>query len=648
MSVGGADLVAGGGGSGMASVPGGPADQSAAIVESSSDAVVATTLEGVITSWNPAAEALFGYPGDEALHQPIALIVPVERRAQEAALLHQIGRGISIEHFETVYLTRDGRPIDVSLGMSPILSSTGEVTGAAKIIRNIGNRLRAEEARGRLAAIVDSSDDAIVSKTLDGIVTSWNRGAERLFGYSAAEAIGQSIRLIVPSDRRSEEDEVLRRIRAGQLVDHFETVRRRKDGTLIDISLTVSPVRDSLGRIIGASKTARDITDQKRTQREVAARLLESQRVNRAKDEFLAMLGHELRNPLGAISSAVRLLDQFKGSNQAIGRACDVIQRQTAHLGRLVDDLLDVGRVVTGKILLERAAVDLAEVVQRTVGTFNAAGKTQAHRLSVEAVPVWIYADSVRFEQVIANLLTNALKYTPAGGSIRVTVGPDGPHALLQVEDTGMGIAADLLPHIFDLFVQGERRLDRAQGGLGIGLTLVQRLVELHDGSIEVHSAGPEHGSRFTVRLAAIPAPPSAALAKPTSTTTTPRRVLVIEDNEDSRDMLRQLLENAGHEVHDAGDGPQGVDAALRLEPDVALIDVGLPEFDGYEVARRIRAGTRRDMLLVALTGYGLAEDRERALAAGFDLHLVKPIDFDKLFDVLATRAHSSGQGQRG
>jgi len=648
MSVGGAGLVAGGGGSGMASIPGGPADQAAAIVESSADAVVATTLDGVITSWNRAAETLFGYSSAEAIHQPIALIVPVERRAQEAAVLHQIGRGASIDHFETVCLTKDGRPIDVSLAVSPIRLPTGEITGAAKVIRNIRDRLRAEEARGRLAAIVDSSDDAIVSKTLDGIVTSWNRGAERLFGYSAAEAIGQSILLIVPADRHSEEADVLRRIRGGQSVDHFETVRRRKDGTLIEISLTVSPVRDSLGRIIGASKTARDITDQKRVQREIAARLLESQRVNRAKDEFLAMLGHELRNPLGAISSAVRLLDQFKGPNEAIGRACDVILRQSAHLGRLVDDLLDVGRVVTGKILLDRAAVDLAEVARRTVGTFTAAGKTQAHRLSVETVPVWVYADSVRFEQVIANLLTNALKYTPVGGAIRVTVGPEGAHAHLQVEDTGIGIAPGLLPHIFDLFVQGERGLDRAQGGLGIGLTLVQRLVELHDGAVEAHSAGPGHGSRFTVRLAAVPAPTSAASAKPTSTIATPRRVLVIEDNEDSRDMLRQLLENAGHEVHDAGDGPQGVDAALRLEPDVALIDVGLPELDGYEVARRIRSGTRRDMLLVALTGYGLAEDRERALAAGFDLHLVKPIDFDKLFDVLATRSHSSGPGRRG
>ena len=632
----------------MASIPGGPADQAAAIVESSADAVVATTLDGVITSWNRAAETLFGYSSAEAIHQPIALIVPVERRAQEAAVLHQIGRGASIDHFETVCLTKDGRPIDVSLAVSPIRSPTGEITGAAKVIRNIRDRLRAEEARGRLAAIVDSSDDAIVSKTLDGIVTSWNRGAERLFGYSAAEAIGQSILLIVPADRHSEEADVLRRIRGGQSVDHFETVRRRKDGTQIEISLTVSPVRDSLGRIIGASKTARDITDQKRVQREIAARLLESQRVNRAKDEFLAMLGHELRNPLGAISSAVRLLDQFKGPNEAIGRACDVILRQSAHLGRLVDDLLDVGRVVTGKILLDRAAVDLAEVARRTVGTFTAAGKTQAHRLSVETVPVWVYADSVRFEQVIANLLTNALKYTPVGGAIRVTVGPEGAHAHLQVEDTGIGIAPGLLPHIFDLFVQGERGLDRAQGGLGIGLTLVQRLVELHDGAVEAHSAGPGHGSRFTVRLAAVPAPTSAASARPTSTIATPRRVLVIEDNEDSRDMLRQLLENAGHEVHDAGDGPQGVDAALRLEPDVALIDVGLPELDGYEVARRIRSGTRRDMLLVALTGYGLAEDRERALAAGFDLHLVKPIDFDKLFDVLATRSHSSGPGRRG
>jgi CheY-like chemotaxis protein/two-component sensor histidine kinase len=310
-----------------------------------------------------------------------------------------------------------------------------------------------------------------------------------------------------------------------------------------------------------------------------------------------------------------------------------------------VDDLLDVGRVVTGKILLERDALDLADVVRRTVATFTSAGKTQQHRLAVSTEPVWVYADAVRFEQIVTNLLGNALKYTPSGGAIQVTVRADGPHAILQVEDTGMGIPPDLLPHIFELFIQGERGLDRAQGGLGIGLTLVQRLVDLHEGAIEASSAGPGRGSRFTVRLPAIPRPAVQPAPSRAGAPSAPRRVLVIEDNDDSRDMLRQVLEHAGHEVHDAGDGPQGVDAALRLEPDVALIDVGLPELDGYEVARRIRAQARQDMLLVALTGYGLAEDRERALAAGFDLHLVKPIDFDRLFDVLA--AAPAGRDRR-
>ena len=630
----------------MAAIPGGP-DQSAAIVESSSDAVIGVTLQGVIVAWNPAAEALFGYTAAEAVHQPIDLIIPADRRAEEAALLQQIGRGIHVEPFETVYLTKAGRSIDVSVAVSPIVGANGQVEGMAKVVRTIGNRLRAEEARGRLAAIVDSSDDAIVSKTLEGIVTSWNRSAERLFGYSAAEAIGQSILLIVPPDRRSEEDEVLRRIRAGQLVDHFETVRRRKEGTFIDISLTVSPVRDSVGRIIGASKVARDITERKRIQRELAQRLRELRRINRAKDEFLAMLGHELRNPLGAIRGAVRVLDHLKGEDEGVSRACDVILRQTTHLGRLVDDLLDVGRVVTGKILLERAPMDLADVVRRTVATFIAAGKTQQHRLAVSTEPAWVYADVVRFEQIVTNLLSNALKYTPAGGAVRVTVHTDGPQAVLQVEDTGMGIAVDLLPHIFDLFIQGDRGLDRAQGGLGIGLTLVQRLVELHEGAIEAVSEGPGRGSRFTVRLPAIPRPAVQPAAPRARRKTPARRVLVIEDNEDSRAMLHEVLRHAGHEVHDAGDGPQGVDAALRLEPDVALIDVGLPELDGYEVAKRIRAQARPDMLLVALTGYGLTEDRERALAAGFDLHLVKPIDFDRLFDVLATASRPAGRDDR-
>jgi PAS domain S-box-containing protein len=612
----------------------------AAIVESSEDAIIGTTLDGVITSWNAAAGRLFGYTAAEITGRPVALLVPRARAADEGDVLTRVRRGEVIDHFETEWVSRSGELIHISLAISPIRDAAGDVIGVANIARDIRERRRLDEIRGHLAAIVESSDDAIVSKTLDGIITSWKPGAERLFGFTAAEAIGQSILFIIPPERRAEEDEVLRRLRRGEAVEHFETVRRRKDGGLVDISLAVSPVRNERGRVIGASKIARDITERKLAERQIARLYEEARQANRAKDEFLAMLGHELRNPLGAIHHAMQLLDDVRSSGGPSAHACDVIARQSRHLARLVDDLLDVGRVMTGKILLDLQPVDLAEVAERTVAVFTSAGRTQQHRVVTDTAPVWVDADAVRLEQVVGNLLANALKYTPREGTIRVTVGPEGRDAMLRVEDSGIGISAHLLPHVFDLFVQGERHLDRAQGGLGIGLTLVQRLVALHGGSVEAHSAGRERGSRFTVCLPAVPPPlrrvDERRSRAPQGEDAARRKVLIVEDNEDSREMLHCILSRAGHEVHEAADGAEGLDAALRLQPDVALVDVGLPLLDGYEVARRIRAvPERRGMVLVALTGYGLAEDRDRALQAGFDLHLVKPVDPEKLLDVL-------------
>ena len=498
---------------------------------------------------------------------------------------------------------------------------------------------RLDEVQARLAAIVNSSDDAIVSKTLDGIITSWNGAAERLFGYSSAEAVGQSILLIIPAERRAEEDMVLGRIRAGQSIDHFDTVRRRKDGSMVEVSVTVSPVKDSRGRVIGASKIARDVTLRKRIERERAAMYEEINQANRAKDEFIAMLGHELRNPLGAISSAVRLLEPTDAVSERAALARDVIARQTRHLARLVDDLLDVARVMTGKVLLERQPLDLADAVNHHVNSVRATGKMQDHVVALETTPVWVDADSIRVEQIVSNLVSNALKYTPAGGRITICVRPAGDQAVLTVEDTGVGIPPHLLSRIFDLFVQGERRLDRTQGGLGIGLTLVRRLVELHGGTVEAFSEGRDRGSRFTVRLKAIAARSHLEVGRTGVWTAARRRILVIEDNADARSILRALLEAAGHEVHEAADGPRGLELALALRPDVALIDLGLPGLDGFEVARQLRAADdRRGILLVAVTGYGSPEDRERALLAGFDVHLVKPVDPDILAGVLARR----------
>jgi PAS domain S-box-containing protein len=611
----------------------------AAIVEASGDAIVGLTLDGVVTAWNSAAERMYGYSAAEAIGQPGSLIVPPDRAGELTQALEQVRAGRPVARLDTVRRRKDGSPISIALSLSPIRDARGHVSGASAIARDIGEEQRLDEARARLAAIVDSSDDAIVSKTLEGVILSWNRAAERLFGYTAAEAVGQTIYIIIPPERRAEEEMVLGRLRTGDMVDHFETVRRRKDGTLVEVSLTVSPVRDSRGRVIGASKIARDITQRKRVERERAAMFEEAQQANRAKDEFLAMLGHELRNPLGAISSAIRLLEPVDHVSERAALAREVIARQTRHLARLVDDLLDVARVMTGKVLLERQPLDLAEAVTRHVNSVRATGKMQDHVVTVEARTVWVDADAIRIEQIVGNLVSNALKYTPAGGRVTIRVGPDDGDAMLSIEDTGVGMTPHLLARVFDLFVQGERRLDRNQGGLGIGLTLVKRLVELHGGTVEASSAGPDRGSRFTVRMRAIAARSSHESRRSQGWDVAARRILIVEDNADARAMLRHLLETAGHEVHEAAEGRQGLQMALSLRPDVALIDLGLPGLDGYEIARQLRAvDDRRHILLVAVTGYGSPEDRERSLLAGFDVHLVKPVDPDMLAGVLARK----------
>jgi PAS domain S-box-containing protein len=488
-------------------------------------------------------------------------------------------------------------------------------------------------ARARLAAIIDSSDDAIVSKTLAGVITSWNRAAERMFGYTAAEAIGRHITLIIPVERHAEENDVLARIQRGESVDHFETVRQTKDGRRLTISLSVSPIRDARGAIVGASKIARDITERKRVEAERVLLLEEAQAANRAKDDFLAMFGHELRNPLAAIASAASVLDLARSVDD-IRRPRDVIKRQVVYLRRLVDDLFDAARVRAGKILLDRRPLNLAEAVEQALTVVRGSVSAVRHVIDTQLDVVWVDADPVRLDQIILNLLTNAVKYTPAGRTIRLQTFADGDHAVLRVEDEGVGIASDLLPRIFGLFVQGDHTPERGQGGLGIGLTLVKTLVELHGGTVTAESLGPRLGSVFTVRLRRVEQPAMVDGAPPRLPAIR-RRVLIVEDNDDARQMLKILLEHEGHEVFEAVDGTEGVRAASRLRPDLALVDLGLPILDGYEVARFIRRQDHQPQRLVALTGYGQPEDRRRALEAGFDEHLVKPVDPDRLADLL-------------
>jgi signal transduction histidine kinase len=356
---------------------------------------------------------------------------------------------------------------------------------------------------------------------------------------------------------------------------------------------------------------------------------------NRAKDEFVAMLGHEFRNPLSAIVSAVQILERVGTQDDASRHAREVVARQAKNITRMVEDLLEINRIATGKIRLDLQRVELADMVRHCLATL--AGRASAHRVSLEAAEVWVDADPVRLEQIVVNLLDNAVKYTPAGGAIHVRVSREGTHAVLRVRDTGVGIEPDVLPRIFDLFVQGEPGAIRGRRGLGIGLAVVQRLADLHGGTIDAASDGPGRGSTFSLRLRSVaPAPARMSRGRPAVAPAPRRRIVVAESDPDLRAILRSLLETSGHEVSDTADGPEAFATALRTRPDVMLIDVDLAGFDGYELARRLRMAPEvKATRLVALIGWGRADDIDRARAAGFDLHATKPLDDDALAEIL-------------
>jgi len=389
------------------------------------------------------------------------------------------------------------------------------------------------------------------------------------------------------------------------------------------------------GTVLATSEAERSAS----LQREQAARAL-AERQNRSKDEFLAMLGHELRNPLSGIMGALQLMELPGVAEERKTRARDILRRQAGHLNHIVDDLLDVARLAQGKVRLELRPVDLAASARATADAHRAAGRT-AHAVTLELAPAWVMADRTRLDQIVNNLLTNAMKYTPPGGSIAVRVGAEGEEAVLSVRDTGIGIAADLLPRLFDIFIQGAVSLDRSEGGLGIGLSLVRHLVELHGGTIRAESDGPGCGSTFTVRLPLAEAP----AAQPPADAQAPRSlaqakldctVLLVEDNDDARQVLADKLAAAGARVALAADGRAGLEAALAASPDIAIVDVGLPGLNGYDLARRLRAVPATAHIgLIALTGYGQESDRRCALDAGFDRHFVKPAAFGCLVDAI-------------
>ena len=468
----------------------------AAVVASSEDAIVTETLDGSIETWNRSAERLFGYSAAEVIGRPIEIIVPPDVRATGENSSLRVLTGQTAKHFETIGLTRDGQRIPISVSLSVVVAPEGDVIGTSRIIRDISAQRTLERDTLRLAAIVNSSEDAIVSKDLNGIVQTWNRAAERMFGYAAEEIIGRPIRLIIPQDRQTEEDKVLATIRAGGAVEHFETVRQRKDGTLIEISLSVSPVRARDGAVIGASKIARDISEQRRL-------LHQAEEAARSKDEFLAMLSHELRTPLNAVLGYTRMLRDGRYTDERREQVVEIIERNARVLSQLVSDVLDVSSIVTGKVRLALDACNVAVPLQAALDIVrpSADAKGVALRLTAPEEPALARCDVDRMQQVFWNLLSNAVKFTPRGGVVQATLAADDSVVAVVVTDTGIGIRPESLPFLFQRFWQVESVHTRSVGGLGLGLALARHFVELHGGTISAASEGEGRGATFTVAL---------------------------------------------------------------------------------------------------------------------------------------------------
>jgi PAS domain S-box-containing protein len=685
----------------------------AAIVDSSDDAIISIDLEATVRSWNKGAERLFGYGPADIVGRPVTMLMPQDRHAEERAILERIRRGERIEHYETVRVRKDGTRIDVSLAVSPIVNDDGAVVGASKIARDITERNR-DRARllldkeamsklyeiGRMCAQSEAEAPEILSAVLDTAiwVTSADKGNVQLYdedsktlSIAAQRGFSRAFLEFFAEVDASEASACSGALASGKRVEvrDVENSPIFRDAASLRVMLQAgaravqsTPLVSSTGTVLGMVSThfaaprelnererrlldllarqAADYIERKRGEQqrsellEIAERARrEAETANRNKDEFLAMLGHELRNPLSAIRNAIAAatLDETQRT-----RALEIAHRQTAQLATIVDDLLDVARITRGRVRLRKAPLSLEELLQKTVDGAEPLMQERGHSLTLRLPdkPIHLEADAARLEQAIVNLLSNSAKYTDPGGVVEVSAEQLDDRVAIRVRDNGIGIARDMLPQIFDLFAQETPALDRKQGGLGIGLTLVRRIVELHGGSVEAKSEGRGTGTEVVITLPTLPA---AAMepAAPKSQSVHPVplagrvRVLMVEDNPDAAESLLMILELLGHHVRVVHNALAALEAARANVPDVMLIDIGLPGMNGYDLAKAIRAdASLHRVVLVALTGYGGEEDKARAVVAGFDYHLVKPVDIDALGNlVLRAGAAQPGPGTR-
>jgi PAS domain S-box-containing protein len=601
--------------------------------------------DGRVATWNAGAERLKGYTAEEIIGRHFSVFYP-GGDARAGRCEHGLEVATREGRFEDEgwRVRKDGTRFWASVIITAVRDGRGALVGFAKVTRDLTERKRADEVRRsveeRFRLLVESVKDyAIFILDPSGRVATWNTGAERIKGYRASEIIGSHFSRFYPeADIRAGKCDMELEVAAREGRFEDEGWRLRKDGSRFWANVVISAIRDAAGTLVGFSKVTRDLTDRKRAEEERAARFAAEQ-ANRTKDEFLAVLGHELRNPLAPVVTALQLIKQRGDTSSA--REHQVIERQVEHLMHLVDDLLDVSRIAHGKIELKQRPLDLRDALGRAIEIATPLFEGKGHHLAVTVSPrpLGMIGDEARLIQVLTNLLNNAAKYTPPGGHIEVIAGGTDARVSVEVRDDGIGIEPALLPSVFELFVQGDQGRERAAGGLGLGLTLVRSLVRLHGGEVEAHSGGLGQGASFIVRLPAVPllseapagaAPPEEAPAP--APVPAKRRILLVDDNEDARWMLAEMLGELGYEVESVGDGPAALEVLGAFQPDVAVLDIGLPGMDGYELAERIRQTADGERVrLLALSGYGSAADQARSREAGFDLHLVKPVDVKQL-----------------
>jgi PAS domain S-box-containing protein len=657
-----------------------------ATLEATADGIFAIDETGRVISWNSKFLELWAIPEDLITlrdAEKVRACIARQLKGTEEYLRRISEIEGSLEKSADLLELADGRQME---RYSEPISIGGAPGGRVWSFRDVTARNEADLVSRRLAAIVDNSDDAIIGKDLNSIITSWNLGAQKIFGYSAKEMIGTSIKRLIPADNQQEEDVILDRLRRGERFDHFETTRVTKDGRQLHVSLTISPIKDASGNVIGASKIARDITDRKAVEvalREAQkaaeaanaekARLLDSERLARAeaerasrmKDEFLATLSHELRTPLNAVLGWSTILRGRENKDQEITQGLDAIDRNARVQAQIIDDLLDMSRIISGKVRLDVQPLDLPAIVLEAIDTIRTGASAKGVRLQtvIDPLNATVLGDPSRLQQVFWNLLNNAIKFTPKGGRVQVLLQRINSHVDVSVIDTGEGISPDFLPHVFNRFQQADPSTTRRHGGLGLGLAIVRSLVELHGGEVRAKSGGIGKGATFIVTLPLTvfhppldegerEHPKSRARELPVTPDISLQgiRVLAIDDDADARSLLKVMLEEAGATVYLAGSSREGLEHLLRQPVDVVVCDIGMPGVDGYSFirdVRKLRDREKSEVAAVALTAYARLQDRMEALRAGFQNHLPKPVEPSELLAVVRSLASPRSKLER-